>query len=342
MSGSLVRGEGCSAPLGLQSGLIPDSALTSSLAASSPEHARLHHPASAWCFLYSEVKSRGRGDVLLEIDLGQPRLVSGFQSQGPPEALHPPDYMRYISLGLEVSTEAGQWADCCSGDTGGRTTFYADDKSGEAGVVRTHAFPALVAARRLRVRISTALRWIGHDHKCFRFEVLGCSAASEANSSLAAAALAPGYISVWWRQPRLGTQQLHSAFFLLNVTEVGGAGGGVTILNTTDTSTNLATPSWGAEYLLSLTCWLHGVPLRCGAAQLTALAAPSPACRAHSSFCSAAEDAVVFLSPEQLTASRNPDTGAVTLRQGRYGLGWVGAWVRVMGGWGVAVSKSTV
>ena len=226
MSGSLVRGEGCSAPLGLQSGLIPDSALTSSLAASSPEHARLHHPASAWCFLYSEVKSRGRGDVLLEIDLGQPRLVSGFQSQGPPEALHPPDYMRYISLGLEVSTEAGQWADCCSGDTGGRTTFYADDKSGEAGVVRTHAFPALVAARRLRVRISTALRWIGHDHKCFRFEVLGCSAASEANSSLAAAALAPGYISVWWRQPRLGTQQLHSAFFLLNVTEVGGAGGG--------------------------------------------------------------------------------------------------------------------
>ena len=86
--------------------------------------------------------------------------------------------------------------------------------------------------RFLRIRISTGLRWIGHDQKCFRFEVvrgntvtiltnlaifiwhrmislaggnfdvflqvLGCGPESEASSNLSAKAEAPGYISVFF------------------------------------------------------------------------------------------------------------------------------------------------
>ena len=96
--------------------------------------------------------------------------------------------MRYISLTVEVWTTAG-WQDCCSRDHG-RTQFYADDKAGEEGEVRsacpstvpatpcsqvtTHSFGRLVAAERIRIKVSASLRWIGNDLKCFRFELLGC------------------------------------------------------------------------------------------------------------------------------------------------------------------------
>ena len=87
--------------------------------------------------------------------------------QGPPESVHGADYMRYISLGVDISVDREEWEDCC-GEDGAKTSFYADDKSDEAGVVRTHAFNNVVVARYVRIKISTALRWIGHDDKCFR------------------------------------------------------------------------------------------------------------------------------------------------------------------------------
>ena len=251
--------------------------------------------------------------------------MSGLQSQGPPEVLHDQDYMRYISFGVEVSGDREVWGDCCDQETGVRTNFYADDKTSELGVVRTHAFPEVVVARYLRVRISTGLRWIGHDHKCFRFEVLGCSSLTSANSSLAARPLAPGYISVAWDQPGVslpGSTEslLHSSHFLLNVTRVGESDAEVVIYNTSDTSLNIARPVWGAEYSLRLTCWVQGVPLHCGEVRLLAQASPSPACRAHSSFCTA--ERLVFLSPRRLTAIRIPETGEVRL-----------SWVESTGGW---------
>ena len=237
--------------------------------------------------------------------------------------------MRYISFGVEVSLsgERGEWGDCCDQETGARTTFYADDKVGEVGVVRTHAFPDVIVARYLRVRISTGLRWIGHDHKCFRFEILGCSSVTSANSSLAARPLGPGYIAVSWDQPLVslpssGESLLHSTNFLLNVTRLGEGeeAGEVVIYNTSDTSLNIARPVWGAEYRLRLTCWVQGVPLTCGHQALVAQPSPSPACRAHSSFCSA--EALVFLSPRRLEAVRNPETGEVIL-----------TWEESTGGW---------
>ena len=137
---------GCLQPLGLSSSLLPDSSLTSSLAASLPHHARLHHPSSAWCFSSRLMEEQGQEDVSLEVSLPAATLLSGLQSQGPPRHMQgkvttspsplpslPQDYMRYISLTVEVWTAAG-WQDCCSRDRG-RTQFYADDKVDEEGEV---------------------------------------------------------------------------------------------------------------------------------------------------------------------------------------------------------------
>ena len=71
---------------------------------------------------------------------------------------------------------------------------------------------------------------------------------------------------------------------------------------------------------MRLTCWVHGVPLTCGHLTLMAQPSPSPACRAHSSFCSA--ETLVFLSPRRLEAVRNTETGEVIL-----------TWEESTGGW---------
>ena len=71
------------------------------------------------------------GPVWLEVDLGEARLVSGIQSQGPPLPLHNAAYMRYIrcsghsqhcstfplcSLSVSLSLDSRLWTDCCSED----------------------------------------------------------------------------------------------------------------------------------------------------------------------------------------------------------------------------------
>ncbi len=52
--------------------------------------------------------------------------------------------------------------------------FYADDRADVADVVTTHSFPSPEHARFIRLSPITSLRWIGHEEKCFRFEILGC------------------------------------------------------------------------------------------------------------------------------------------------------------------------
>ena len=168
------------------------------MAGSSPGAARLHHPSSAWCFSSSALEAAGEETAVLEILLPSATLVSGVQSQGPPTALHAASYMRYISLTVEVWRDG--WRDCCSGGSGA-THFYADDTAAEAGAVATHSFGRLVAASRLRVSVSAALRWIGEDSKCFRFEVLGCGAGAAGRSGLQGTPEAPGYLALSWHQP---------------------------------------------------------------------------------------------------------------------------------------------
>ena len=193
LSAFTEQASGCDGPLGLQSGAIPDHQISSSVGNSRPEGGRLHHNSSAWCFLYSEVQRSGE-DVYLEIDLGRPQLLSGLQTQGPPLALYGAEYMRYISILVEVSMDSLSWADCCSQEAA--TNFYADDKNNELGAVTTHAFSDLIVARYVRLRVSTGLRWIGHDNKCFRFELLGCTEKSQGETELTASAQPAGYLAL--------------------------------------------------------------------------------------------------------------------------------------------------
>ncbi len=78
---------------------------------SSPSEGRLNNAYDAWCFLYRDV-SKTRA-VALTVDLGAVRLVSGFQSQGPPTAKHGADYLRYVGLSVYLSQDGAEWKDCC-------------------------------------------------------------------------------------------------------------------------------------------------------------------------------------------------------------------------------------
>lgn len=46
----------------------------------------------------------------------QVRLVSGFESQGPPSSKHTAEYLRYVGLEVEFSHDGQQWKKCCGGE----------------------------------------------------------------------------------------------------------------------------------------------------------------------------------------------------------------------------------
>ena len=71
---------------------------------------RLNNPNSAWCFHYD--RFIGQKAYFL-VDLGSVQLVSGFQSQGPPQSLHPKEYLRYVGLEIEHSLDGNKWEKCC-------------------------------------------------------------------------------------------------------------------------------------------------------------------------------------------------------------------------------------
>ncbi len=139
-----------------------------------------------------EVLNTAPDSPLAQVDLGSVRLLSGFQSQGPPASLHGPDYLRYVGLRVRLSRDGRAWRDCCRG---GKRLFYADDRAGESGVVTAHSFAGLEAARFVRVDPITSVRWIGHPEKCFRFEVLGCAPGFQPDVGFAARSLPHGFVA---------------------------------------------------------------------------------------------------------------------------------------------------
>ena len=112
-----------------------------------------------------------------------------------------------------------------------------------------------------------------------------------AESALSARAEAPGYITVRWRPPHVAIPgnpnfTLNGHHYLLNLTHnEEDRRRTVDIRNTTDTSYVVASPLWGSQYTVSLTCWHSGLAVACGRSELTARPEISPSCRAHSSFC---------------------------------------------------------
>ena len=313
---------GCIFPQGLSPSIssssststLPDSSFSSSVKGSHPEAGRLHNEANSWCFSSRSLEQSGAQAAELEIALPGPVLLSGIQSQGPPRALHPKSYMRYIAFTVDIWQPSavsgdGHWHDCCSGDGGG-SHFYADDTSDELGEVTTHSFGRLVVATKVKIRVSTSLRWIGHDLKCFRFELLGCHHKSGGRSDLRAIAKPAGYLSVDWLQPKVTLpgeedHQLESSHFLLKVEHKEDKEVVVEVHNTSDHSLLIPSPFWGAAYTFSLTCWLANQPLPCGEQTLVARPNVSLACTSQPSFCSQQEqvltnDQVSLLSTDEM------------------------------------------
>ena len=259
---------------------------------------------SAWCFEWAKVQDM-QEDIFMEIDLGKEHLVSGFQSQGPPGALYSKEYISYISLSMDVSLDKDTWSDCCS-DSDSPTYFYVDDKRDEINTIQTHGFEKLIAARYIRIKVSTSLRWIGHDEKCFRFEILGCGENSLAQSNLTATAKSPGYIAVEWNTPVVEIPsaeqlRLEGRFYTVTVSYLDNSVMMVKTHNTSDTTYLHPSPLYNTRYTITLTCVHHGVPLLCGEVELLAKPEVSLSCRAHTSFCGEEEE-VVFQMPDTVQA----------------------------------------
>jgi hypothetical protein len=110
------RNSQCYSGLGLEDGSIKNewvSANTNNSGNLAPEAGRLNNPNGAWCytsFVYYE-------KIIFNVDLGEVRLVSGFQSQGPPTSVHPEHYMSYVGLRVRLSIDGVNWHYCCRDDT---------------------------------------------------------------------------------------------------------------------------------------------------------------------------------------------------------------------------------
>ena len=72
----------------------------------SASRGRLNNADSAWCFHYEKFVGQ---KAFFTVDLGAIHLISGFQSQGPPQKLHPKEYLRYVGLDIELSLDGISW-----------------------------------------------------------------------------------------------------------------------------------------------------------------------------------------------------------------------------------------
>ena len=262
------------------------------------------------------------------MDLGSPHLLSGFEVQGPPESLYGVSYISYISLSLQTSLDGQAWSDCCGEEE--TTMFYLDDKKDEVNKVERNSFSDLVAARYVRVLVSTSLRWVGHDNKCFRFELLGCTASSQAQSNLTAVARSHGYLLTSWQCPNLtlsGQQELSLdvRYYGVRVTRLDT--GEVTDYNTTDHSVIHPSPVYKQRYSVELTCYYHGLTINCGQLELEARPEVSLSCRAHSSFCEE-QERLVFKLPESVRGTYMGQ-GQVLVEWTNSPTGWVSDMVRL-------------
>ena len=293
------EGEGCDQSLGLASNKISAGQISSSLPGSGPAQGRLNNPGGAWCFQWSKLNQSRSPHIYWQVDLGSPHLLAGFEVQGPPESLYGVSYISYISLSLETSLDGQAWSDCCGQE---ETMFYLDDKKDQVDQVERNSFSDLVAARYVRVLVSTSLRWVGHDQKCFRFELLGCTSRSRAESSLTAVARSHGYLLTSWLCPNLslaGQQELSLDVRYFGVRIIRLDTGEVTTYNTTDHSIIHPSPVYRQRYSVELTCYYHGLAINCGQLELEARPEVSLSCRAHSSFCEEHER-MVFKLPESV------------------------------------------
>ncbi|XP_071515219.1 uncharacterized protein [Panulirus ornatus] len=308
------NGMNCDAPLGLADRRIPDSSIRSTVEGSTPGDARLNGEG-AWCFKVPDDPTIKK--VSITIDLGEAKLVSGVQTQGPPANMYDADYNYYVSFSV-LTTRDDEWETCCK-------TFYANDKHTDTGVVMTHAFSSLILARSIRLSFKTDLRLDESDTKCFRLEVLGCPPEVEADSGIKMMADPSGWLVTTWEAP---------------VVQVPMADGGMSTVSIPDAQYvvqidrsklelenevverrvkgyrfMLPSPMWKATYDISLVCIYPREELNvtCGSSSLEAIV--------YENDVSPGDD-VLFRTPSNLKASVGEDS-LVKLSWSTGSQGWI-------------------
>ncbi|XP_059099111.1 uncharacterized protein LOC131893169 isoform X1 [Tigriopus californicus] len=310
----------CYFGLGLESGSITNDQITASANTSSPTSGRLNHDHGAWCFRSSD----SIDEVFFSVDLGQVRLISGFQSQGPPQSKHGVEYLRYVGLRVALSLDGSSWRDCC-GDL-----FYADDKSDSQGVISTHSFHRVETARYIRILASSGVRWVGHEEKCFRFEVLGCSLDDlsrrfQPEIHLMFNALPAGFLDIQWTKPEVEVANrervfLESERFLAKLVTEEGQRPEITQFNLTTPGFISANPVFGAKYQVEITCVYQGFAINCGRYEKEAVLKAPSSCFLHVSPCSIA-DRIDFIRPHRFRATSLED-GSVVVKWTETRHGW--------------------
>eukprot|EP00095_Tigriopus_kingsejongensis_P002761 maker-scaffold1543_size36305-snap-gene-0.6 protein:Tk02761 transcript:maker-scaffold1543_size36305-snap-gene-0.6-mRNA-1 annotation:"predicted protein" len=294
---------------------------SASVNTTSPTSGRLNQDADAWCFR----SSSSADEVFFSVDLGEVHLISGFQSQGPPQSKHGLEYLRYVGLRVALSVDGAQWWDCC-GDL-----FYADDKSDSQNVISTHSFHRVEAARFVRISASSGVRWVGHDEKCFRFEVLGCALNDVAGRfqpeiQLMFHPLPAGFLDIQWTPPEIEIAhrervRLDSERYLVIVSHI------VPVDPLTSTQLNLsapgfisANPLFGSDYVIDISCVHRGFVVNCGSYVKSAQLKASSDCFLHVAPCPISER-VDFLRPNRFHATSLED-GSVVVKWTNARQGW--------------------
>ncbi|CAB4064496.1 unnamed protein product [Lepeophtheirus salmonis] len=231
----------CSTGLGLENGSITSSQIKVTPHTTTPEH-----------------ESR----VEFQVDLEQIRLISGFQSQGPPESHYSKEYTRYVGLGIDLSLDGIYWTRIPS-------QFYASDEPGSVDVIQTHIFETIQTARHIRISVSSDVRWIGHSNKCFRFEILGCPLDISLDVNLQHTLHPEGLITANWRYPHVYVTYdrnipIPCPYYIVGIT-IKGSNDKWDYKNvSSDASMILDRPLWDSTYHFKISCVHQNISIDCG------------------------------------------------------------------------------
>ncbi|KAG8192807.1 hypothetical protein JTE90_019123 [Oedothorax gibbosus] len=251
----------CNQPLGLGSGSIPDSSITTS--SGSPFQGRLQSTAGSWCADRGSIEA---GGAVLTVDLKGTKFVGGIASQGPPEKLHGKEYSHLVAYLAAYGDDGKVWT-----EFNGGALIFDMDRNDTSDAVNFYVSDVIVPAR--YVRINVTMQVSGSPTVCLRFEFYGCDTDVTPATSLRALTTAQGQIEVTWDQPSAVTtldSNVPSSSFFRPVTysvlyrPMDAERFASSKADASRTTLELKDVRLGAEYELKLRCQWKDLEVNCG------------------------------------------------------------------------------
>ncbi|XP_076347014.1 uncharacterized protein LOC143245075 isoform X2 [Tachypleus tridentatus] len=270
MGADIKAGDACNLALGMESGDLPDSSVTSTVSDSTPSSGRLNNVNGSWCVTKLNILSKY---AILTIDLGSDHFVSGFSTQGPPESVFPKNYTHIIGFLLSHSRDNVTWTDY----NNGQVYFFTDKNTTTDDIMYHHTGLQVELAR--YVRLSVTLQLSGGDTVCLRIEVYGCTIGIIPSTDLEAATTPEGQIHVKWNLPSVvtvldpaSTQTIVSYLRPETyVTYYNSENSSMTRNISSTTREVLAENTLlGATYNISLICVMNDINISCRSTEITA------------------------------------------------------------------------